>query len=62
MDDLITQTAKKIYLLNIDLNNAVNNNLPIEQIGNIKNEIKIEQDFLIQLRSNLYKLYTMMLI
>ncbi len=32
MDKLIEQTAEKIYLLNIDLNNAVKNNLPVEQI------------------------------
>ncbi len=58
MDDLITQTAKKIYLLNIDLNNAVKNNLPVEQTDKIKNEIKIEQDFLTKLRGNLFKLFT----
>ncbi len=58
MDKLIEQTAEKIYLLNIDLNNAVKNNLPVEQTDKIKNEIKIEQDFLTKLRGNLFKLFT----
>ncbi len=58
MDKLIEQTTEKIYLLNIDLNNAVKNNLPVEQTDKIKNEIKIEQDFLTKLRGNLFKLFT----